>query len=58
MTLQNTNLVANVNSFDLASEDFAIVIQFEVDTKSEWHRNEKCDVQTTNKEDMLCSVLV
>ena len=35
MTLQNTNLVANVNSFDLASEDFAIAIQFEVDTKSD-----------------------
>ena len=35
VTLQNTNLVANVNSFDLASEDFAIVTQFEVDTKSD-----------------------
>ena len=35
MTLQNTNLVANVNSFDLVSEDIATVIQFEVDTKSE-----------------------
>ena len=48
----------NVNSFDLASEDIATVIQFEVDTKSEWHRNEKCDVPTMNKEDLLWSVLV
>ena len=58
MTLQNTNLVANVNSFDLASEDIAIVIHFEVDTKSEWHRKEKCDVQTTNKENLSCSISV
>ena len=35
MTLQNTNMVANVNSFDLASEDIATVIQFEDDTKPE-----------------------
>ena len=26
--------------------DIAIVIHFEVDTKSEWHRKEKCDVHT------------
>ena len=49
MTLQNTNLVANVNRFDLASKDIAIVIHFEVDTKSEWHRKEKCDVQTNKR---------
>ena len=51
-------MVANVNSFDLASEDIATVTHFEVDTNPEWHRNEKCDVQTTNTEDLLCSVLV
>ena len=56
MTLRNTNLVTNVNGFDLASEDIATVTHFEVE--SEWHRNEKCDVQTTNKEDLLCSFLV
>ena len=39
-TLQNTNLVANVNSL------ITTVIHYEVDTKSVWHRNEKCDVQT------------
>ena len=58
MTLQNTNLVANVNCFDLASKDIAIVIHFEVDTKSEWHRKEKCDVQTMNKEHLSCSISV
>ena len=55
MMLRNTNLVTNVNSFDLFNEDIATVTHFEIDTKSEWHRNEKCDVQTTNKEDLLCS---
>ena len=58
MTLLNRNLVTNVNSFDLFNEDIVTVVHFEVDTKSEWHRKEKCDVQTMNKEDLLCSILV
>ena len=58
MTLQNTNLVANVNNFDLASKDIATVTHFEVDTNPEWHRKEKFDVQTTNTEDLLCPISV
>ena len=62
MTLEKTHLVANVTSFDLAailaSEDIATATYSEVDNKSEWHRKEKCDFQTTNKEDLLCSILV